>query len=66
MSYVIVTNNQLVTLDIKEIKGGHILWCIDYVSHFIMGIIIKDKEAEIVVKALYNAWTLKLTIKLHS
>ena len=48
--------NQIVTLDLKEMDGKYILWIICSFSRFIQGVLIPNKNAETIIKALNETW----------
>ena len=54
--------NEIVSFDLKFFteKNKIVLWCVDACTRFIRGIVIKDKEAETVVRAIHENWICEL------
>ena len=59
--------NEIISVDLKELateyrKEGYkyILYIVDKFSKFMKGVLIKDKEADTVVSAVYMHWVLGL------
>merc|ERR1712082_345324 len=48
--------NQIVTLDLKFFGKVPVLWLVDSCTRFIKGSVIKDKEAETIMKAIHKDW----------
>ena len=48
--------NQIVTLDLKQFKEGHVLWLVDGFTRFIQGIVLKNKEGTTIVDAIHDGW----------
>ena len=50
--------NEIVALDLKQMGKRYILWMICTFTRFIKGVVVNDKEAETIIKALQNGWNL--------
>merc|ERR1712112_812755 len=56
----VTDTNQIITWDLKEWKGRHIMWMIDSFSRFVKGIVITNKKKETILKVLYYQWCCQL------
>ena len=54
--------NEVVTLDLKEFGTKHILWMIDSFTRFIQGKLIPNKKADMIIRALTDAWCMNVGI----
>ena len=52
--------NSVVSFDLKCIKDKFILWMICSLTKFVKGLVVKNKKAETIVKALHGTWCLDL------
>lgn len=48
--------NQIITADLKDMSSKFILWIVDSFTKFMLGIVIKDKRSETIVKAIIIEW----------
>ena len=48
--------NQTIACDLKEINDKYILWIVDTFTRFIKGVVLKNKEAPTVLKAVVKHW----------
>ena len=53
-------SNNILTLDLKFFGKEPVLWMIDAFSRFAIGVVLKNKETDEVVKHLENEWFMKL------
>ena len=56
----VTDTNQIITWDLKEWRGRHIMWMIDSFSRFVKGIVITNKKKETILKVLYYQWCCQL------
>ena len=52
--------NEVVTLDLKEFGIKHLLWMIDRFSRFMVGKLLTNKKAEMIINALMDHWCMNL------
>ena len=48
--------NQIVTLDLKFFEKIPVLWLVDSCTRFIKGVVLKNKEASTIIKAIHENW----------
>ena len=48
--------NQKVTVDLKKVGEDYILWIVDAFTRFLTGVVLKNKEAKTVLKAIVQNW----------
>ena len=58
--------NEVVTLDLKEFGNKHVLWMIDRFSRFMVGKLLINKKAEIIMNALMDNWCINLRFPSYS
>ena len=52
--------NLVVSFDLKCIRDKYILWMICSFTKFVKGVVVKNKKAETIVKALHGTWCMDL------
>jgi transposase InsO family protein len=48
--------NQVVAINLKQFDKEFVLWMVDTFTHFIQGVVLKNKEAPTIVEALNSTW----------
>ena len=51
--------NSIVTLDLKELDKKYILWIVCTFTRMMIGVVLKDKKAETILKRLELEWCMK-------
>ena len=51
--------NSIVTLDLKEMDKKYILWIVCAFTRMMIGVVLKDKKAETILKRLELEWCMK-------
>ena len=51
----VISFNEVVTLELKEVGSKYILWMVDSFTRFIQGKLMNNKKADTIVKALNNS-----------
>ena len=54
--------NEIVTLDLKQFGEKHLLWCIDALTRFVQGKVLKNKKAETIIEAINDCWNISFGI----
>ena len=52
--------NIVVTIDLKQMGSSYILWMICSFTKFVKGPVIKNKEAESILRGLHGSWCMEL------